>query len=179
MITYKRCATLSELEQILILQKTNLPESLSPYEQQAEGFVTVHHDFDLLKRMNDACPHTIAKDGDKVVGYALSMHPKFGNEIEVLVPMFDEIEKAIAGSQAYQNYVVMGQVCIDIAYRRQGIFRKLYQAMKEFLIPPYSCIITEVDHKNKRSMEAHLAIGFTRLHTYDFDGREWELIVLS
>ena len=96
MITYTRCTKISELEQILILQKTNLPQSLSENEQQSEGFVTVHHDFDLLKRMNDACPHTIAKDGDKVVGYALSMHPKFGNEIEVLVPMFTEIEKAIA-----------------------------------------------------------------------------------
>ncbi|MDC8002685.1 GNAT family N-acetyltransferase [Aureisphaera galaxeae] len=179
MITYSRCKTFSELDQILILQKTNLPQALSEDEQQAEGFVTVHHDFDLLKAMNDACPHTIAKDGDKVVGYALSMHPKFGDEIEVLVPMFAEIEKAIADMEEYQNYVVMGQVCIDITYRKQGIFRKLYESMKEFLIPPYSCIITEVDHRNKRSLEAHRAIGFETLHTYHFGGRDWELIVLT
>lgn len=179
MITYTRCTKISELEQILILQKTNLPQSLSENEQQSEGFVTVHHDFDLLKRMNDACPHTIAKDGDKLVGYALSMHPKFGNEIEVLVPMFTEIEKAIALSENYTNYVVMGQVCIDIAYRKQGIFRKLYESMREFLIPPFSCIITEVDHKNKRSIQAHLAIGFKTLQTYHFGGRDWELIVLT
>ncbi len=179
MITYTLCTQKTELEQILALQKANLPLSVSESEQQVEGFVTVHHDFDLLKRMNDACPHTIAKDGDKVVGYALSMDPQFGNDIEVLVPMFAQIEKAIASSSQYVHYLVMGQVCIDKAYRKRGIFRKLYETMKEKHIPPYSCVITEVDHKNQRSLQAHLAIGFAALSTYHSGGQDWELIVLS
>ncbi|GAB5398674.1 MAG: hypothetical protein Aureis2KO_02590 [Aureisphaera sp.] len=179
MITYCRCTETSELEQILALQQQNLPQSLSEKERLNEGFVTVHHDFDLLKRMNDACPHTIAKDGDKVVGYALSMHPKFGKEIEVLVPMFTEIDKAISQKKDYANYMVMGQVCIDRAYRKRGIFRKLYESMKEFVVPPFSCIITEVDRKNERSLNAHLAIGFETIYSYHFDGRDWELIAFS
>ncbi len=174
MITYKTASTSKELQQILLLQQANLPQAVSSLEKQTEGFVTVHHDFDILNRMNDACPHIIAKDQEKVVGYALCMHPKFGNEIEVLKPMFSEINKVFS-----EKYIVMGQVCIDKAYRKQGIFRKLYETMKEVVIPEYSTIITEVDTTNIRSLEAHYAIGFKRLSNYKASGRDWKLIHLS
>ena len=88
MITYSRASTLEELEQILTLQKNNLPENLSHKEKIEQGFVTVKHSLEILKRMNDECAHTIAKNNNKVVGYALSMTNNFASEIEVLKPMF-------------------------------------------------------------------------------------------
>ena len=134
--------------------------------------------------MNDECPHIIAKKDDTVVGYALCMHPKFGESIEMLKPMFAEIETTLRDSShsfgmTNENYIVMGQICIDKHYRKQGIFRKLYEHMKAEVISPFSAIITEVDCKNKRSLDAHYAIGFQKLKSYHSGGQDWELIYLQ
>lgn len=144
--------------------------------RKKEGFVTVCHTYDMLYRMNKICPHIIAKEGEKVVGYALCMHPKFANEIEVLEPMFTEIASLLSKAS---SYIVMGQICIARNYRKKGIFRKLYEAMKIFVGPEFSWIITEVDSKNTRSLNAHYAIGFTNLKTYRSGGQDWKLIALK
>ncbi len=175
MITYKTASSSEELHQILALQKANLPISISSEEKDQEGFLTVHHEFDILKRMNDVCPHIIAKDGDRLVGYTLCMHPKFGKEIEVLKSMFQEIHRFYNG----RKFIVMGQVCVDKDYRKQGVFRKLYETMIEKVLPEFTTIITEVDAKNIRSLAAHYAVGFSLLSRYHFGGRDWELIAVS
>jgi len=179
MILYTSTSTQEELKQILVLQQLNLPHNISSPEREKEGFVTVHHDLDILTRMHNICPHTIAKDGEKVIGYTLCMHPQFGSDIPVLRPMFRQIEKALQDRpEVLNSYIVMGQVCIDKAYRGQGVFRKLYEAMKAQVSPNFSKIITEVDSSNKRSLQAHYAIGFQLLKRYQSGGQDWEIILL-
>ena len=175
MITYTISTSDEELKQILDLQKRNLLISVSEEDQITEGFVTVEHDLDLMKAMHNKCPHILAKDGSKVVGYALSMHRDFGDTIEVLKPMFQQLRLY----SAYTNFVVMGQVCIDKTYRKQGVFRNLYKTMQEHLLPEFSAIITEVDAKNSRSLDAHYAVGFKDLGRYTVGEQEWVLIVLK
>lgn len=174
MVIYKQADTRKELYQILSLQQINLPKNLTEIEKKREGFLTIEHDIVLLEQMNNACQHTLAKDGENVVGYALSMHPRFSMDIELLRPMFSEIKKAI---KDIDGCMVMGQVCIAKAYRGQGIFKMLYQKMKEFIAPEFTKIITEVDVKNVRSMNAHAAIGFTELKRYTAGEKEWSLII--
>jgi len=176
MISYKRASLKVELEQILQLQYDNLPSVVSEETKKKEGFVTVHHDFNILDRMNEVCPHIIATVDEKVVGYALCMHPKFGNEIAVLGPMFTEIQRILG---VKEKFIAMGQVCVDKAYRRKGVFRELYSYMLEEIQPEFSCIITEVDIQNIRSLEAHYAVGFKLLSRYQSGGHEWELIRLG
>lgn len=176
MIHYKSASTIEELNQILALQLENLPGAVSEEEQILEGFVTVHHTFDLLKRMNDVCAHIIAIFKGKVVGYSLCMHPKFGDEIEVLQPMFAEIKKVVTDGE---NFMVMGQICIDKEYRKRGVFRKLYETMLKEIQPQFNTIITEVDLKNSRSLKAHYAVGFKLLSSYHSGGQDWVLISLS
>lgn len=171
------CTTEQELQQILNLQKKNSPSNLSLEEKVQEGFVTVTHTLELLTRMNLVCPHIIAKDGDKVVGYALCMHPSFRNDIEILIPMFAVLDTLLAPHQ--DSYMIMGQICIDKEYRKMGIFRKLYQTMKNAAQPRFTGIITEVDATNTRSLNAHYSVGFTDLTTYESGGQEWKLMVLK
>ncbi|WP_318310653.1 GNAT family N-acetyltransferase [Flagellimonas crocea] len=176
MVVYKQAESLKELEQILDLQQRNLPKNISQEESTKEGFVTVEHTLDLLKSMNDVCGHIIAVDDGKVVGYALCMHPQFAEDIEVLRPMFQEIDKAL---ESKLNYMVMGQICVAKSHRGQGIFRKLYQTMQEKLPEGFDTIITEVDGKNKRSLAAHTAIGFQELKRYYALDKEWVIIILK
>lgn len=163
-----------DLVQILSLQEMNLKSAVSSDEMKLEGFVTVRHTLDVLTKMNTACPHIIAKDGDKVVGYALSMTNDFKDEISVLRPMFKELE-----NMSIKNFITMGQICVAKTHRKQGIFRGLYEAMKKASYPKYEAIITEVDATNSRSLGAHYAVGFEKICTYNSLGQDWELIALK
>lgn len=175
-VDFTSCTTISELQQILSLQLKNLNTNVSTGEKEQEGFVTVSHTLEQLSEMNAACQHIIAKDQDKVVGYALCMHRRFGNDIEVLKPMFMEIASVVPEND---SYIVMGQICIAKEYRRRGIFRKLYETMKNAIQPQFKSIITEVDASNLRSLEAHYSVGFRDLKTYRADGQDWKLIILG
>lgn len=176
MISYGRAVTEKDLLEILALQQKNLHTKISFEEKKKEGFVTVSHTYEILKEMNDTCAHIIAKSEGRVVGYALCMHPKFADKIEVLQPMFDEIEAIVP---SIKNYVAMGQICIDKAFRKQGVFRKLYENMQHAIRPEFDTIITEVDATNDRSLQAHYAVGFKDLKTYYSGGQKWVVIYLK
>lgn len=177
-ILYRRADTDEDLRAILNLQRKNLPRALSSAEKEKEGFVTVHHSFGILKSMNDRCPHTIAVHNPTLAGYALCMLREFKNDIPVLVPMFAEIDKALHRlGKSDLRYLIMGQVCIDKAYRKQGIFRGLYHFMKQELSSDFDAVITEVDAENTRSSAAHKAVGFELLTTYPSQGKNWELMM--
>lgn len=176
MIIYKQAQTREEFKQILKIQSKNLTITISSEEKKTEGFVTVHHDLGILEKMNNACGHIIATSNDEVIGYALCMHPKFKEEIDILKPMFSEIDKHQMSSQPY---MVMGQICISKEYRKKGVFRGLYNYMSKVLARDYKWIITEVDRSNQRSLNAHLAIGFELISSYRSDGKDWELITMK
>lgn len=172
-IIYKQAETDEELHQILELQRVNIPSVISEEERLNQGFVTVEHTFMTLKAMNNKCPHSIAKYGENVVGYALSMVRDFKDEIEVLKPMFDKIDDSLHSDI---SYIVMGQICVDKVFRKQGIFRGLYKFMKQQMQDKFDMIITEVDKLNTRSTEAHFAVGFKALASYKSDNQDWIIV---
>jgi len=178
MIKYQLTSTNEDLEQIIALQQKNLPLHISTDEKNEQGFVTIQHTLDLLTKMHNAHPHVIAKHNDTVVGYALCMLQEFRNEIPLLIPMFDLTDIAIDKLNENINYMVMGQVCVDKEYRKQGVFRALYTFMKENMSKEYNAIITEVDVDNVRSSNAHKAFGFEVLKEYQSNNQNWEIIIL-
>ena len=170
--TYKRATSDDELHQILAIQQRNLKSNLPDNEISQEGFITVGHTFEVLKKMNDACPHIIAKDNEKVVGYALVMLRSFRNEIPVLRPMFEMADALLPKV----NYVTMGQICIAKSHRKQGLFKGMYHYYRHELQNNFDCLFTEVATANTRSLQAHKAVGFYVLQTQVTDGISWELI---
>ncbi len=175
MIVYGIATSETDLNQILVLQQKNLPGAISSEEKKIEGFVTVSHTLDILRAMNDVCPHIVAKSDGTVIGYALCMHPKFADEVEILQPMFDKIDAIIP---KIENYIAMGQICIDKAYRGRGVFRQLYRTMQEAVRPEFGQIITEVDAENVRSLRAHYAVGFEDVATYRSGVQLWKVVGL-
>lgn len=173
-IIYKRADTLEELEQIRALQLQNSLQTLTTEEQQNEGFVTVQHSISLLEKMNAVCAHIIAKEGDSVVGYALVMLSSFRNEVEVLVPMFERIDSLLAIGA---TYVVVGQICVDKKYRKQGVFRGLYHFYRSELQDKFEYLITDVAVLNVRSMNAHESVGFKTIDSYEKDSVFWNIIL--
>ena len=180
MMNYGVANTDNDLLQILDLQAINLPSNISEEEAQSQGFVTVHHDFDLLKKMNAPYPHIVARDSDRIIGYTLVMLRSFEKEIPVLIPMFQQIDAIIFDNKKLGNakYFVMGQVCIDKAYRGRSIFAGLYNEMKKRMSPFFEYIITEVDKRNIRSLRAHEKVGFKNVLEYSTE-KDWVILLLS
>ena len=167
-----------ELSQILDLQRANHSSLLSPSEAAKEGFVTVMHSFELLKQMNMAAPQIIAKDGQIVIGYALIMLRSFADMIPVLQPMFDKLASIRYGKRFIidHKFYIMGQICINQAYRGKGVFDALYQKHKEINGDLFELCVTSVSTRNARSMRAHERIGFQIVHTFSDAIDEWRIL---
>jgi len=174
--------SLDDFQQILALQKKNLPTSISKTEAQSQGFVTVVHTQELLESMNELGCHALAKIENRVVGYALFMSKALEVTIPLLEPMFEQFKKIpFQNASLYDcNYFVMGQVCVDKDYRGQGVFQGLYNFLKEKNKTEFDFIITEVATRNKRSMRAHEKVGFEIAHIYQSkEGEEWAIVILD
>ncbi|QKZ12330.1 GNAT family N-acetyltransferase [Spirosoma sp. KUDC1026] len=181
MITITTVQSPADVQGILTLQQANLRQHLSLDAQIDQGFVTVNHDPEVLTRMNAAAPSVIAKDGDTVVGYCLTMLPEFANDIPELLPLFESVNTIVYQGKPMrkQAYYVMGQVCVGAGYRGQQVFDRMYQHQREVYSGQYHLLITDISEKNTRSQRAHERVGFKPLETfYDPTLREnWIVVV--
>lgn len=178
MIQFTTVSTTNEIHQILDLQYANLPKSISASEAKEQGFVTVHHNYEILSAMNEKFPHVIAKINNQVIGYTLVMLPEFGNKIPVLISLFDKINQLSYKGEILKesSYFVMGQVCIDKQYRSQGVFTGLYRQMKKEMSSHFRYIITEIATRNTRSIRAHEKVGFKTIHIFSTSEEEWAIV---
>ncbi len=172
----KLTETENELLEILDLQKENHFENIP---NKNNGFVTVCHDLNLLKKMNKGAKQIIAVDNKKVVGYALVMLKEFKTFIPVLMPMFSTFHKVQYKNKMLSdyNYYVMGQICIANSHRRKGILKKLYAKHKEVYSSLFDICLTEVSSSNILSMKAHISVGFKTVFTFKDSTDEWNILL--
>ena len=178
--TYGPCASEAHLQQILQLQKANLPKHISPAEALEQGFVTVDHDLETLWDMNTPYGHSMSWAGEEIAGYALMMETRFRDRIPILFPLFELLDGIPYRGKRLKDwtYFVMGQVCVAKAYRGQGVFAGLYQEMKRRLASHFDCVVTEISTRNPRSIRAHEKVGFRTIHEYtDPWGEHWVVVV--
>jgi len=182
MIKYTTSKTDDDLSEIMALQKSNLPQNLTKKEMQSQGFLTVSHSLEVLKKMHANERNVIIKDNDKIVGYLLAMTKKSKLDIPILIPMFQTFDKIKYHGKLVSdfNYIVVGQVCIHKEYRGKRLLDDCYAAYKNNFKNKYDFAITEIAITNYRSRAAHKRIGFVEIHTYkDFNAKEWSIVVLD
>lgn len=179
MITFSQAESSHDLEDILRLQEKNLPQNLPAAKQLTDGFVTVHHNLELLTQMNNEAKSIIARCKGQLAGYCLAMPESFRNTIPVLVPMFEEMDSLRYGGEKLSgNYIVSGQVCVDEAFRGQGVFGGLYASYQEFYQTEFKYLLTEISQRNQRSLKAHQRVGFETIHSYQApDGEVWDIVL--
>jgi len=159
-----------DLEQILALQRRNLPRSLDPRAIAEQGFVTVEHTLDALRQMHQLEASIVAHQGEILAGYALVMPVECRTLIPVLEPMFQRLEGL------RRRFYVMGQICVDAPWRGQGVFDALYQGHRDHLRDRYELVVTEVSVRNPRSLRAHQRVGFREIERYADATDEWVLL---
>lgn len=181
MIQLTRVTTDDDIRGILALQQANLKRNLTLEEIDSQGFVTLEHSFEVMKAMNEAEPSIIAKDGNKVIGYAIVMLPEFRNSVGKLDGLFKNLSTINYDGKliAEYNYVVVGQVCVGLGYRGIGLFKEMYDFYRSELQGKFDCCITDISAKNVRSRKAHVKVGFEVVESF-FDehaGETWEIIL--
>jgi hypothetical protein len=181
MIIYQPVSNDTVLKQILELQHQNLAVNLTAEQIQSQGFVTLVHTLPLLRKMHLQAPSIVAKDGETLAGYCLAMTKELKEDIPLLIPMFDTIEMLYFQDVPLKDalYIVVGQVCVAAPYRGKGILEGMYQGYKNTYSNRYSFAITEIAHRNKRSLHAHKKVGFQTLLSYvsPDDHQIWEIVI--
>ena len=180
MITYTFSNTEKDLSGIIELQKNNLPQSLTESEMQNQGFVTVSHTLEDLKRMGTFEKNLIIKDQDRIAGYLLAMTKNSRSDLPILIPMFEVFDKIYYRGKLVSeyNFLVVGQVCIHKDYRGQGLLDKGYTAYENYFKEKYDFAITEIALTNTRSINAHKRVGFSEIHRYtDAGNTEWSIVI--
>jgi len=168
-----------ELGQIIALSHKNLRKNISEEDQAITGFITWMYSLDLLRQMNAQHPHVIVKDNDKVIGYALVALKEasvFHHDLKGMMLHLETLTYEHKSLSEYKYYV-MGQVCVDNAYRGKGVFPMLYEEHKKLFRDEYDFVITEISTINKRSMAAHKKTGFKTIHTYRDALDEWNVVL--
>ena len=179
MLNVTTTSSINDLQQILDLQKQNLIRNISKDEMQSQGFVTVNHTMQMLQQMHDMAPSIIVTDGEKVAGYALTMLRAYSKMVPELESMFQKIESLQWKNKRITEYAyyVMGQICIDKAYRGQGLFDLLYHKHRDVYQSQFDFIITEVATRNLRSLNAHKRVGFQTINVYKDELDEWAVVL--
>ena len=170
----------AELIGIQALQRANLKNSISEDEALKEGFVTAEYSIELLKAMHATSPSIIAKDGDKVVGYALVSTKAIMGQHALLDDLFNVLDRLNYNNKSLSEknaYVLVGQLCVGKGYRGMGLVQKMYNHFREILKHEFKYLITDVAIENERSLKAHIKTGFQVIHTIDYGGVKWDIVL--
>ena len=179
MITYKTVSSVVEMAEIVALQQQNLTENLTQEVQLKDGFVTAEYNVAFLAEMNEFTPSVIAVKEEKVVGYCLAMSVEMLRKVPVLADFYSTLLSLSINEKSLSQipFIIMGQVCVANGHRGQGIFREMYNFYKSFYQAQFDFVITDVNTKNTRSIQAHQAIGFQTLLNYtDNLGENWNIV---
>ncbi|RYF50449.1 MAG: GNAT family N-acetyltransferase [Cytophagaceae bacterium] len=180
-VTITTTQTDDDLRGLLALQQRNQVRNLTPEQQREQGFVTLTYTLDQMRRMHEAAPTVIAKDGNEVVAYAITTVPEVRADVPELATLFNLFDTLTYEGKLLSeySYYVVGQVCVDSRYRGQGIFDKLYAHHKALYQDRYRLFITDISARNTRSLRAHQRVGFQSIHSFhEPDANEiWEVVV--
>lgn len=179
MITVRPATTDADLQAILDLQALNLPQVISAEERREQGFVTIQHQLEGLRAMNQPHGHAMAWDGDQLAGYALVTDPSLRQYVPIILPFFERLEQLRYRGRSLKEvpYVAMGQVAVAKAYRGQGVFAQLYADLERRLAASYELLITEIALRNTRSLRAHEKVGYPEWERYtDPRGEVWVIV---
>ncbi len=179
MIEVTRASSMEDILQMKALQSQNLRQNISDEEARAQGFLTATYSEAYFKEMHDAAPAIVAKDGDRVVGYALVATQAVRQGHDLVEGLFNSIDECMYDGKllSAQKYVVVGQLCVAKEYRGMQLVDRMYQHFAESMYPGYQYVVTDVDVDNTRSLRAHERSGFEVIGTLEYGGKKWNIVL--
>ena len=174
-----KLAALEDMDGIFSLLRTYHVNSISP-EDKPDGFVTTNLTREQMAALiTEEKGVTVAKDGDKVVAFALAASWDFWKEWPLFAYMIQELPKyqldgmTLTSENSYQY----GPVCVDRAYRGTGLFEKVFAFSLHSMAERFPIMATFVNQINPRSYAAHSRkAGLDTTGTFVFNGNNYYLM---
>lgn len=171
----------ADYSSILRLQNANQLEQLSK-EEKKQGFVTSNFTLETLDAINKALGILIAVSDDEVAGFVCMTPPEKLPDHPVIQAMFKTFpqQQFNGKSLSQQRIFIYGPVCIDKNRRGQGILKKLFAGVKNFVQLHYDAGVAFINENNPHSLSAHVqGLKMTTLAPFDCDGERYQLIAFA
>lgn len=173
-------AALQDIPGVLALLKANHVDNVT---DKSQGFVTTNMTEQqmtaLIEQENGV---TIVKVGDKIVAFALAASWEFWSEWPFFAYMIQELPKFSFEGQQFttENSYQYGPVCVDQAYRGNGIFEKVFFASLASMRDRYPIMATFINQINPRSYAAHTQkAAMTEVGRFDYNNNHYYLMACS
>ena len=171
-----RNATVSDIPQIESLQKRYHVSFISE-EEKKNGFVTtLFTPEQLTELIEQEDGISLACDGDKVVAYAMAGSWQFWSKWPLFQFMIADLPNTqyLGRTLTTENSYQYGPVCIDMAYRGQGVLQELFAHSARQMGKRYPILITFINHVNPRSYKAHTEkVGLEVIKNFSFNGNNY------
>ena len=171
-----RTATVADIPQIESLQK-RYHVSFINEEEKKNGFVTtLFTPEQLTELIEQEDGISLACDGDKVVAYAMAGSWQFWSKWPLFQYMIADLPNTqyLGRTLTTDNSYQYGPVCIDMAYRGQGVLQELFAHSARQMGKRYSILITFINHVNPRSYKAHTEkVGLEVIKNFSFNGNNY------
>jgi hypothetical protein len=156
--------TYDHIDQIRQLNSKYLITHLTDAQKQ-NGFILIKYDQDDLQQIIANKEIVIATNGEKVIGYYL-IGRKSGKAAL-------DYQKNKANSLFDTNEIPFSkigfgcQVCIDDAYRNNGLFGQMLNTLTNQVNNKYSHLLCSVSDDNIVSMKTHITNGWQLIDTFE------------
>ena len=171
-----RNATVADIPQIESLQKRYHVSFISE-EEKKNGFVTtLFTPEQLTELIEQEDGISLACDGDKVVAYAMAGSWQFWSKWPLFQFMIADLPNTqyLGRTLTTENSYQYGPVCIDMAYRGQGVLQELFAHSARQMGKRYPILITFINHVNPRSYKAHTEkVGLEVIKNFSFNGNNY------
>jgi hypothetical protein len=171
-----RNATIADIPQLEALQQKYHVSSI-PEEDKKNGFVTTlftsEQFSELIEQENGI---SLACDGDTLAGYAMAGSWEFWSKWPLFQQMIADLPNIeyLGHTLSTQNSYQYGPVCIDMAYRGQGVLNALFRFSTSQMSSRYPILITFINQINERSFAAHTRkVGLEVIKTFSFNQNQY------
>lgn len=176
-VEYRRAAQ-ADFEKIVELQDKNLVVNLSD-GQKSDGFLSGSFTAEQFSRMNDDLCIAVSCENSELLGFlgasTVDYNRPFGLP-SAMIARYPLVSYRGRTLDRWRSYI-SGPVCVASEQRGKGIFAGLYEQVYRLLPADYELTVTLVALANPRSIQAHKKLGLESVDEFDFDGREFTLMV--
>ena len=171
-----RNATIADIPQIELLQKRYHVSFISE-EEKKNGFVTtLFTPEQLTELIEQEDGISLACDGENVIAYAMAGSWQFWSKWPLFQYMIQDLPNTqyLGQTLTSENSYQYGPVCIDMAYRGQGVLQELFAHSARQMSKRYPILITFINHVNQRSFAAHTQkVGLDVIKNFSFNGNNY------
>lgn len=176
-----RRASPSDYSGICDLAAANHRDGLS-VDAQRQGFLSARFSLGQIGAMAEDLGVMVAVAEERVVGFMCASRCEWTGQPAIVRHMVDCFpqcrwhNRPLDGNGAF----VYGPVCIDMAYRGQGVLRKMYQCLLRELQGRYRVGVGFVADENEASLRAHTeGLKMHQVGSFTFAGRSYRMLAFD